>query len=99
MKGYREIVIEENKHKNFHYSYMFKIYWIGSHGLRSSYNDKDIGRLIGHRSDYARNYIKKKFHGHWIYLYNGFFFSSYEEAEQAKEWLEAQILLQKLKNN
>lgn len=32
-------------------------------------------------------------------MYNGFFFASHNEAEQAKEWLESQILLRKLKNS
>lgn len=99
MTPHREIIVGENKYEHFHYPYILKLYWIDSCGLKCPYNEKDIGYLIGHRSDYAINRMKKMFHGHWAFMYNCFFFSTKEEAEQAKDWLEAQILLKKLKDN
>lgn len=92
-----QVIIKPNNTKCYQgYKFILKIQTFDSMGLGWSIDEKNIGRLIGRRSDYILNRVKKKFNGHWIYLINSFGFKTYKDANETKEWLESLFLLREI---
>lgn len=96
-----EIIVEENNLLDSFmsckkYKAILRVCGLDSLQIRWSYSKHGIGNLIGRRSDYAINRVRKNFEGHWVYLHSAFFFTELENALKAKEWLESLILLHNL---
>jgi hypothetical protein len=96
-----EVVVEENNLLEDCISYkkykaILRVKGLDHLNIKWIFSEQGIGNLIGKRSDYVLNRIKKNFEGQWIYACNAFFFAKLENAEKAKEWLESLILVHNL---